>query len=346
MKLGFIGYGKSVHRYHGPFVKMIDELEVIGYYSRGTRQFEMPFPPFENLKSFDSCEQLLESDVDIIAVCSASATHYEFAKQALLAGKHVIVEKPLCNTLEEAKELYRLANERGLKLAPYQNRRYDSDFLDIKKAIFEFGIGDIIDIESNHTQFRPDGKDYKGTIYDGMVYGHAVHFVDQIVSLLGEPDDIVYDVGNIKGKLLNGSSDVDDYYNIIMNYGTMRVRVNYNPLVVKDGYRFIVNGLNASVQKYGIDQQERDLKLGIYPDAEEFGTDLPEMITKVYYLDKSEAECIAPKQYYSQYYQDFIDCIVNKANIPVTENEALVVINILETIATRSKFKKLNITNM
>lgn len=341
MKLGFIGFGKSVHRYHGPFVDQIEDLEVTGYYTRGTRQFEMPYPPFANLKQYSSIEELLDSDVDIIAVCSSSQTHFEFAKAALLAGKHVIIEKPMCNTLAEAKELYQIANARGLKLAPYQNRRYDSDFLDMKKAMLEFGIGDLIEIESNHTQYRTDGKDYQGTIYDGMVYGHAVHFVDQIVNLLGEPDNIIYDVDNLKAHYLNGQGNIDEYYLIVMIYGKLRVRVRYNPLIVHEGYRFVINGLNATVRKIGIDQQERDLKQGIYPADLNFGNDCDDMITKVYYQDGSEANCIAPKVLYTQYYRDFLGSIKGQCNIPVSEQEALIVINILETIVNQKKFSKI-----
>lgn len=296
MKIGFIGFGKSVNRYHAPFVSQLEGAKVVGYYTKGNNHFDMIYPGFENLQRFETIDDLFASDAELIIISTPPQFHYKYAKEAILNGKHVIVEKPMSDTLNEAIELYDLAAKHNVVFTPYQNRRFDSDFLDIKLAIDEYDLGPIIEIESNHTQYRTDNLDRVGNIYDGFVYGHAVHFLDQIVSLYGIPDKMQYDYTNQKDYYLNGSGNLEDYYNITLVYGNMRVRVRYSQLVVKEPPRWIINGLNATALKYQIDNQERDLKQGIFPTDENFAKDPQEAICKVYYSDGKEVDVIQPQK--------------------------------------------------
>lgn len=125
MKIGFVGFGKSVHRYHAPFISMIENVEVCGYYTPGNTDFSMMYPGFEQIKRFDSLESLLDSDIEVVIVATPAKVHYQITKQCLLAGKHVLVEKPMTDTLEQAKELYSIAEANNLKFCPHQNRRFD-----------------------------------------------------------------------------------------------------------------------------------------------------------------------------------------------------------------------------
>ncbi|MGO1191320.1 Gfo/Idh/MocA family oxidoreductase [Vibrio casei] len=358
MKLGFIGFGKSTNRYHMPFVEASGEFEVVGFYTRGSRHFDMPYPSYnQNIQRFDSVEALLCSDVEVIAVTTPASSHYEYAKQAILAHKHVIVEKPFCDTLGQAKELYQLAEQKQVKITPYQNRRFDSDFLTIKAVLQRKDLGRVMEIESNHTHYRPDGADYSGHQYDGSVYGHAVHFIDQIVSLYGEPDSILYDVTNHKnyyigaGKRFGEYADdthseqnkvPEDYYDIKLIYGNLRVRVRHSQLVVKEPPRWIINATEATVEKYFIDQQERDLKQGIFLDTPSFGQDSPEGICTLYFKDHQEV-IAANYHHYTQFYKNVKLWIEGNAEAPVSKPEALVVMHILETIVNKQAFKPLGI---
>ena len=105
------------------------------FYPRGSKSFDMPYQTKAEPQRFDSIEQLLNSDVEVISVTTPPSSHYQFAKQCILAGKHVIVEKPFCNTLAEVEDLYQLAQAHNVKITPYQNRRYDSDFFDDKEHL-------------------------------------------------------------------------------------------------------------------------------------------------------------------------------------------------------------------
>lgn len=114
---------------------------------------------------------LEDPNVDLIVVGTPNATHYEFAKSALLAGKHgghsvlpaealivlitlsVLVDKPVTATAEEARELGELAKSKNLVLYPFQNRRWDSDFLALRRLLSEppnapQSLGDLVEFES------------------------------------------------------------------------------------------------------------------------------------------------------------------------------------------------------
>lgn len=342
MKVGFVGFGKSVHRYHAPFISMIEDVEVEGYYSPGSNEFSMIYPGFETIKKYDSIDSLLNSDIEVIIVATPAIYHYEIAKQCLEAKKHVLVEKPMTDTLEQAIELYDLAEKHGVKFCPHQNRRFDSDFLEIKEILETKNIGKVIEIESSHTQYRLDKLERTGRIYDGSVYGHAVHLVDQIVSLYGEPDKLLADYGNQKDFACGTQSEVDDYFNIIAVYDNVRVRIRYSQVVVNEPPRWIINATNATVEKYGIDQQERDLKEGWFPTNKDFGKDRDGQNCKIYYQDGTvETFELEEKVYYNQFFKSFKQSIEEDKATPVTKEQALAVINILETIVTQAEYKPL-----
>lgn len=341
MKIGFIGFGKSVHRYHAPFLEQLENVEVIGYHSRSRSKFDMEHPSLKNTKYFKSIGDLFNSEVELVVISTPSATHYEFAKASIKAGKHVLIEKPMCDTLAQAIELYDLAEEYNVKISPYQNRRYDSDFLDVVKVLKESNLGSVMEIESNHTQYRDDGLNTQSNKYNGFIYGHAVHFLDQIICLFGIPSEMMYDTTNQRDYYLNGSGDIDDYYDIKLIYGNMRVRVRFSQLIVKNPPRWIINGTNATVEKYDVDQQERDLKKGIYPTKDGFGKDQESSIMHVYYKDGStEAIVQDEKILYTQFYRDLISSIENDSELPVKRKQALCVIDLLETIVDGREYVK------
>lgn len=340
MKVGFIGFGKSVHRYHLPFIAEVEEIEVIGYYTRGQSKFEMPMPGSEQIERFADLDRLLASDADLIIICTP-VLHYEFATLALKAGKHVLCEKPLCNTLEQAEELYRLAADAGVLLCPYQNRRFDSDFTAVFDVIESGRVGVVAEIISNHTQDRLVATNQPSQKYNGMVYGHAVHFVDQIVSKYGQPEALIYNSGNQRDYLYGGIGDVDDYYHILMIYPNLRVGVNFNAIALKEPPRWTVYGSEATLEKYGIDRQEVYLKAGRYPGDSEFGM-VPADERVAIYTSNRQPELIAPKvDTYAQFYRQLERAITSGSELPVSEHQAKVVINILETIVENKQYQKI-----
>ncbi len=127
----------------------------------------------------------------------------------------------------------------------------------------------------------------------------------------------------------------------------MRVRVRYSQLVVKEPPRWIINGLNATVEKYQIDNQERDLKQGIFPYDKNFAKDPEDAICKVYYEDGTTKQVIQDKKVlYTEFYKTIIEGISRGVAAPVKREEALCVIHLLETIVNNNIYNKDEFLNL
>ena len=121
-----LSFGMSGRLFHAPFIHLHPGLNLVGSWERSKQAIGDRYP---GVKSYASMEELLgDPQIELVVVNTPSYTHYEYAKKALLAGKHLVVEKPFTGNAAEALELAKLADEKGRKLSVFQNRRWDSDF--------------------------------------------------------------------------------------------------------------------------------------------------------------------------------------------------------------------------
>ncbi|KAG8907517.1 hypothetical protein FRB99_003890 [Tulasnella sp. 403] len=218
---------------------------------------------------------LQDGEVDCVVISTPNSTHFSFAKAALEAGKHVIIEKPLVPSVGEADILIAIAAPRNLIIATFQNRRFDSDYLTLKSVLDR--LGDLVEFESHYDRWRPSlkGGTWKETAGrgQGIVYDLGSHLIDQILQLFGSPDRLfahIYNSRNI------GPPDFDDAFTAHFYYDNRNlpliVTLKASPLSALDPQlRFSVKGTKGSFVKYGLDQQEDQLKLGIPTDHPNFG---------------------------------------------------------------------------
>jgi predicted dehydrogenase len=343
IKVGFIGNGKSTHRYHLPFMSK-ELFNLVAIYSRSDKRFEMEY--IKDYDKYDDLEAFFALDLDVVIITTPPKFHYQYAKLALLKGFNVIVDKPFCEKLSEVDELYKIANANNLTLIAYQNRRYDSDYLTFQSIIKDMDENYIMEIESNHTHYRPEGSSgWRGDCYSGSIYGHAVHFIDQIVKIFGEPDDVIYDIANQKNFYIGEGMKMsnvlpDDYYDLKLIYNNMRVRIRFSQLIVQDPPRWIVNTADFTAIKYNIDQQERDLKLGFYPDKVDFGIDLPNQNFKIYHIDQEVTNVQTQYLGYKTYYDEIATQLENNDFNEYDYHILRIVINIMQTIVENKKYEK------
>jgi predicted dehydrogenase len=270
LHIAFIGFGKSTTRYHLPFVLVRkDKLQVAHIFRRHEKLELEQQPQYAHIHFTSQLDDILnDPQVKLVVVCTQVDSHFEYAKKALEAGKNVLVEKPFTPTLEQARELFALAKQKGLIVTPYQNRRFDSCFLTMKKAITSGLLGRIVEVESHFDMYRPDVPTQPGTPVDGAFYGLGVHTMDQIISLFGRPDRVAYDIRSVRNPL-----NPDDTFETQLFYGAMKAVVKTSHLVKIAYPKFIVHGTKGSFVKYGIDQQETSLKAWIMPGEPGFAAD-------------------------------------------------------------------------
>ena len=281
LTVGFIGNGKSANRYHIPFIlQRSDKIKIKMIYTRKhSRDVWDEIPGV--IYTEDLQELLNDQEVQVIIISTPSQSHYELAKTVLNAGKNCVVEKPFTETLEEAKELYTLAKQKGVMIQCYQNRRFDSDFLTVQKVIESGKLGDLLELEMHFDYYRPYIPEsvHEFSQINSYLYGHGCHTLDQVISYFGKPDSIHYDV-----RQLLGVGRMNDYFDLDLYYGTLKVSVKSSYFRAKERPSFIIYGKKGMFVKEKKDKQEEHLKMFYMPDHEDFGVDLPhEYGTLTYY---------------------------------------------------------------
>ena len=156
MKIGFIGNGKSTNRYHAPFIlTRRDTMEIKTIYARNLQKTD--WARIDGVTYTDRIDDVLKDpEIDVVVVTLPHHLHYDYAKKVIEAGKNCVCEKPFTATSAEAKELFALAEEKGVILQCYQNRRFDSDFLTVQKVIESGKLGDLLELEMHFDYYRPE----------------------------------------------------------------------------------------------------------------------------------------------------------------------------------------------
>jgi predicted dehydrogenase len=248
-----IGFGLAGRVFHAPFVSAVPGLKLEAIVQRRGDEAAKAYPKARILRSVD--EALADSAISLIVVGTPNETHYELAKQALMAGKHVVIDKPFAATSEQAKELMTLAENRKLVLAPFHNRRWDGDFLTLRKVLDSGELGRVVTFESHFDRFRPLPREatWKESANDanGMLFDLGPHLVDQALALFGPPEAITASVRRDRD-----TTAIEDAFDITLHYSKLQAICRATMVAAEPAPRFLVHGTYGSFRKYGLDPQE------------------------------------------------------------------------------------------
>ncbi len=278
IRASVIGYGLAGRVFHAPFVTAVDGLELAGIVERSGNSASAAYPRVIVLRSVEAA---LESDTDLIVVATPNETHFDLARRALEAGKHVVVDKPLCATSEEALLLARLAAQKSLVLAPFQNRRWDGDFVTVRELLRNRTLGRLVTFNSHFDRFRPVPRPNTwkevGHPANGLLFDLGPHLVDQIMALFGAPEAITASVRTDRDRATN-STPIEDAFDITLHYRGLLARASSSMIAADNAPRFLLHGTLGSFRKHGLDPQEPALVAGakLPPLAEEDGKPLPD----------------------------------------------------------------------
>ena len=190
IKVGLAAYGMSGQVFHAPFISTNPHFELCKIVERSKELSKERYPDATIVRSFE--ELIKDPAIELIVVNTPDSTHYEYARLALEAGKHVIVEKPFTSTTEEGEELIALAAEMGLMLSVYQNRRWDADFQTVQEIISKGLLGRLVEYESTFARYRnfikPNTWKETGESGGGLTYNLGSHLIDQAIRLFGGVD--------------------------------------------------------------------------------------------------------------------------------------------------------------
>ena len=330
IRTAILSYGMSGKLFHAPFLHVHPGFELYGVWERTKNEAIEKYP---EIKTFRSLEELLtDSSIELVIVNTPNITHFEYARQALLAGKHVIVEKPFTVTVDEAEQLIKLAREKKNLLSVYHNRRFDSDFKTIKKVLNEGILGNIIEAEFHFDRFRNElsPKTHKEVAVKGTgaLYDLGSHLIDQALQLFGFPEAIFADI-----RIIRTNSQVDDYFELLLYYQDKRVRLKANYLVREPLPGYIIHGSKGSFIKQRTDVQENALLQNILPGSPgwgvEPGTEKGLLHTEINgKVTREQVPSLTGN--YMEYYDAIYEAIRNSKNAPVAPRDGLQVIRIIE----------------
>lgn len=262
IKTALLSFGMSGKVFHAPFIELHNGFELAGSWERSNKLIQLDYP---NVKSYSTYDELLDDEIELVVINTPTATHFEYAKKALLAGKHIIVEKAFTTTVAEANELKAIADANNLKIAVFQNRRWDSDFKTVKMILHEGILGKIVEAEFHFDRYNPalSPKSHKETINSGsgILKDLGPHLIDQALHLFGMPESVFADIRITRKKSL-----VDDYIDILLYYSDFRVRLKSGFFVREANPAYILHGEKGSFLKQRGDLQEEALKIGEKPN--------------------------------------------------------------------------------
>ncbi|AOY01344.1 oxidoreductase [Jeongeupia sp. USM3] len=327
LNVALVGYGYAGKTFHAPLIAAVPGMALAAIVSSGKDKVVADWPQVAVHAGVDTV--LADPAIGLIVIATPNDTHFDLARRALEAGKHVVVDKPFTVTVAEARELDAIAQKARRVLSVFHNRRWDADFLTLKALIDTGKLGDVVQFESHFDRFRPQVRsrwreaDVPGA---GLWYDLGPHIVDQTLQLFGKPDAVYADFA----KRRNGAQ-ATDYFHVLLRYPATRVILHGSVLVPGGGPRFAVHGTLASYIKHGLDVQEDQLKAGRQPGCDGWGVDHQHGIRYVGDADVPGVEPVAtlPGDY-RHYYAGVRDAVTAGAANPVPAAEAILVMEIIE----------------
>jgi len=324
IRVALVGYGYAGRTFHAPLIRATRGLELVAISSSRREQIATDLPGVVVTSSAQ--DTYTSASVDLVVIATPNDTHAPIACAALRAGKHVVVDKPFAITLDEARDIVKLAQTTGRVLAVFHNRRWDGDFLALKDLVASRALGEVAHFESHFDRYRPQlrarWREQPGA-GTGLWHDLGPHLVDQSLQLFGLPDR----VQAILAAQRRGA-ETDDWAHVILDYSRRQAILHASLLVRARLPRFIVHGDSGSWVKYGLDSQESRLHaaLGLSEGriAEHEHAVLIDGATGV------ERETPIPSGDYTQFYAQLRDAVDGAGPNPVPPAQAVVVTAVVE----------------
>lgn len=329
---GLMSFGMSGRIFHAPFLHWHPGFTFSAATERHEKKVNRLYP---EVRSFDTIDALIQDpEIELIVVNTPNNTHFDFARRALEAGKHVLIEKPFATTVAEAEELLDLAKRRGLYALAYQNRRWDSDFQSVKNIVEKGSLGKLVEVHFRFDRYKTniEKKAFKEEPIpgSGLAYNLAPHVLDQVIGLFGQPLRC-----NKTTTINRTNSKVDDYAFFHFIYpDNLNVYVWTSLLVARPLPAYVLHGTKGSYIKDRTDIQEKQLDQGMSPFDEQYGVELPGSEGELTLIDadgKKSVELVPPSRgNYSGLYDAVYQQLRHSEAFPVANEHVIYQMKVLE----------------
>ncbi|CAI5725477.1 hypothetical protein KXD40_002114 [Peronospora effusa] len=337
--VGLVGFGTGSSVFHAPLLLSSGQFELTHVLERSTCKSQVLVPAPKIVRSM---AELLNTDVQLVVISTPTTVHFEQAKHAMEAKRHVVVDKPLCVTTQQAEELCSIAKDNDVVFSVFQNRRFDSDFLTVRSLIEAGTLGQVCKFEAHYDRYRPIMKGYwkeKAGLCGGVLYDLGAHQTDQALQLFGQPDLVEADV-----QIQREGAENDDYFRLELKYDKFPEReviLSAGMLVKNPGPKYMIVGTQGTFVKYGEDGQEKALRAGKRPGDEGWGQEPESSFGKFTDAVTGKTRVIPSKRgSYEVYYKNIAAAIRGEEKLMVNPKEE--VIEQIRIIENAKKTERVN----
>jgi predicted dehydrogenase len=342
MRVVLVGYGLAGSAFHAPFIATTPGLRLTAIVTRNDERRARALRDHLGVFILNSADEIWAKadEFDLVVVAAPNRAHVPVGLAALAAGLPLVVEKPLAPTAVEGRRLVDAARERGLMLTAFQNRRWDGDFLTVRRLLAENALGRVLRFESRFERWRPEltggwreqaGADDAG----GLLFDLGTHLADQAVELFG-PVQAVYAELEIRRP---GAEVDDDDFVALEHAEGVRSHLWMSAVAAQEGPRFRVLGDRAAYTKHGLDVQEEALRGGRSPNEPGWGQEPPESWGRLGAGDETREVATEPGNY-GAFYESVVKCLRDGAPPPVDPLDAVAVLDVLEAAKSSSLERK------
>ncbi|GAA0995894.1 Gfo/Idh/MocA family protein [Subtercola frigoramans] len=344
IRTALIGFGLGGRVFHAPFLAADDRFSLDAIVTGDPERQADARVRYPEATVIATVSEFFEraDDVDLVVISSPPSAHYTLASAAIDAGLAIVVDKPFTATSAEGLELITRADERGLALTVFQNRRWDGDFQTVSDLVTAGSLGEIHRFESRFEWWKPQGgRAWKGeaTVAEGggILFDLGPHLIDQALQLFG-PVAETYSELAVRRK---GGAAEDDVFLALQHESGVTSHLWMSGLAAQKGPRFRMLGSKGAYTKYGLDGQEPALIAGALPSDDGFGV-APEDQWGVLGIEGAVAPFETRRGSYAGFYSQLADALTTGSPVPVDPRDSQAITEIIENIHATTGSRRQN----
>ncbi|HET9625959.1 MAG TPA: Gfo/Idh/MocA family oxidoreductase [Kofleriaceae bacterium] len=333
VRVGLLGFGHGGRVFHAPLISATPGMVLAAVVTRDPDRRRSLRELYPGVAGLDTADELWAraGEIDVAVIATPNRSHVGLARAAMAAGLAVVIDKPMAPTAAEARALVREARERGRLLTVFQNRRWDADFLTVRRLVGEGALGMVWRFESRYERWAPSVNEHawreRATAEDagGILFDIGAHLVDQALQLLGPARTVYAELDHRRA----GAVIDDDAFVALAHASGARSHLWMSKAAAQRGPRFRVLGDRAAFTKHGLDGQEIAMAVGIKPDAPGFGEEPPDHWGVLGEGD-SVPRVASARGGYLQFYAGVVAAVRDGAPLPVYASDAVAALDVIE----------------
>lgn len=335
IRTALIGFGLHGRVFAAPFLGASESYALRTIVTANAGQVTSALSRHPGVRIVPSVSRLLaRADHDLVVIATPPATHAALAAAALDAGLHAVVDTPFVLDPADGEALLARARSSGRLLTVYQNRRWDSDHLTVRRLVEEGTLGEVREFEAHLDWWRPSGvtswnAEGAGTHGLDMLTDLGSDLIDQALQLFGPVTAVSASAGAATPARIDDSGRIR-----LLHASGVRSLLTMDALPTMPVPRFRVRGTAGTYEKWGLDPQAAHIEAGIAPNHPEFGRESREEWGRL--ITRGDVRAVEPERgCYGEFWRLLALAVAGTGPLPVDPRDALTVARIVSRVGGR-----------